>query len=217
MNETREKTLEKVTCFVTRRSGRDRELLVMRHPYAGMQLPGGTIEPGEDPLQAAVREAREETGVAALRVRKYIGQIFDRLPDDYVGTARPAKVYSRPDATSITWAEFPRGVAVRRLQSDGDGGFVQVRYTEHDDCLAPSYVTHAITGWVRGDALAPRIRRHLVHLTAADAGGPQSWRHYADCHHYEPRWAPLGAVPELIGSQQDWLNHVRRALGYDFR
>ena len=34
-------------------------------PSAGMQIPAGTIEPGESPAVAARRELQEETGVAA--------------------------------------------------------------------------------------------------------------------------------------------------------
>ena len=35
-------------------------------PSAGMQIPAGTIEPGETPAAAALRELQEETGVAAM-------------------------------------------------------------------------------------------------------------------------------------------------------
>jgi GrpB-like predicted nucleotidyltransferase (UPF0157 family)/8-oxo-dGTP pyrophosphatase MutT (NUDIX family) len=44
-------------------------LLVFRHvnaPEAGLQVPAGTIEAGEDPAAAALREAREETGLDRL-------------------------------------------------------------------------------------------------------------------------------------------------------
>ena len=38
-------------------------LLVFRHPLAGTQLVKGTVEPGESPAHAAVRELREESGL----------------------------------------------------------------------------------------------------------------------------------------------------------
>src|SRR5688572_24859482 len=43
----------------------DGRLLLLRHAYDRRRWgpPGGRIEPGEDPLDAVVREAREETGV----------------------------------------------------------------------------------------------------------------------------------------------------------
>ncbi|MBS8225546.1 NUDIX domain-containing protein [Vannielia litorea] len=41
-----------------------RELLIFRHPLTGDQLPKGTIEPGEGPATAAIRELQEESGLS---------------------------------------------------------------------------------------------------------------------------------------------------------
>ncbi|MET9225960.1 NUDIX domain-containing protein [Lentzea sp. NPDC003310] len=54
-------------------------VLLVRHPRRGLVAPGGTVEPGETPREAAARELHEETGVraellpapAAVAVRSY--------------------------------------------------------------------------------------------------------------------------------------------------
>ena len=51
-------------------------LLVFRHvdfPTAGIQIPGGTMEAGETPEIAVMREAREETGLQGLVLEKSSG------------------------------------------------------------------------------------------------------------------------------------------------
>ncbi|MDY7101835.1 MAG: NUDIX domain-containing protein [Actinomycetota bacterium] len=58
----------KGTALITRRSARGIELCVFDHPRSGTQLPSGTLEPGEDPSDGALREAFEETGLADLRL-----------------------------------------------------------------------------------------------------------------------------------------------------
>ena len=54
---------------------KDRRLLVFRHVDfdAGIQVPAGTLEPGESPRAGVLREAHEETGLDGLVVRRFLG------------------------------------------------------------------------------------------------------------------------------------------------
>ena len=55
---------------------RGEHLLVFHHvdfPEAGIQIPGGTVEEGEDPALAVLREAFEETGLESLQKVSYLG------------------------------------------------------------------------------------------------------------------------------------------------
>ena len=63
----------KVVTYIT--SGN--ALLVFRHPdfpEAGIQVPAGTIEEGEAPEAAALREAFEETGLTGLTLVAPLGE-----------------------------------------------------------------------------------------------------------------------------------------------
>ncbi len=58
--------VQKAYGFVLREGGDGRELLVFEHagqPEAGLQVPGGTVEEGETPLEAVAREVLEESGL----------------------------------------------------------------------------------------------------------------------------------------------------------
>lgn len=55
----------KAVPIVLRGIGKSLEVLAFRHPLAGHQLVKGTIEPGEPVSAAAIRELREEAGLAA--------------------------------------------------------------------------------------------------------------------------------------------------------
>ncbi len=51
---------------VVRREGGERRLLLLR-AYRNWDFPKGLVEPGENPAEAAVREAREEAGLTDLQ------------------------------------------------------------------------------------------------------------------------------------------------------
>ena len=67
------KLVKKVLVYVTRGD----EILVFRHrdfPDAGLQVPGGTIDEGEKPDDAVMREVFEESGLADVRLVRFLGQ-----------------------------------------------------------------------------------------------------------------------------------------------
>lgn len=71
---------DKAYCYIT--SG-DR-LLIFRHvdfPEAGVQVPGGSVEPGEAPEAAALREAEEETGLQGLALVGLLGEVEREMND----------------------------------------------------------------------------------------------------------------------------------------
>jgi 8-oxo-dGTP diphosphatase len=60
------------------------QLLVFRHvdfPEVGIQVPAGTVRPGESPEAAALREACEETGLQGLRLANFLGEQVRDMSD----------------------------------------------------------------------------------------------------------------------------------------
>lgn len=65
--------IEKACPVVTRKIDRDIQVLAFTHPSAGNQFVKGTVEVGEHPQDAAVRELREESGLLAPFVMTELG------------------------------------------------------------------------------------------------------------------------------------------------
>lgn len=70
----------KVFAYITHQN----KLLLFRHsdfPEAGIQVPAGTVKPGEDLETAVLREAQEETGLIGLTLHAYLGEQVRGMED----------------------------------------------------------------------------------------------------------------------------------------
>ncbi len=214
--------IEKVTAFIVRGyssevstpaalGGAPSELLLLRHPFAGLQVPAGTVEVGESAEEAVIRESAEETGLANCTIVTKLGVAETKLPADQRIIAASATVFARPDATSFDWAHIRRGIRVTttgRIQA----GFTQISYVEHDQMPDPNYVTLQITGWVRNELLTDTQIRHFF-LLKTDSATPSKWQSHTDNHTFTLFWTPLSQIPPLVTSQQHWLKWLEHLQG----
>ncbi len=194
--------IEKVTVFITCTHVARQFLLLFRHPFAGIQLPAGTVEIGEAPEAAARREAAEETGITALGEGTFLGQEDGDLPDGLCALTAETTVYARPDPTSFDRVRIRRGIVVTPLRQHGD--YTQIHYEEMDNLDDPQYISFGITGWAATRNLARRRIRSFYHFPCT--GDPQAtWDIHTDNHTFHLFWAAVDNLPALVPPQQPWL------------
>jgi 8-oxo-dGTP pyrophosphatase MutT (NUDIX family) len=199
-------TVHKVTCFIIRTADQGIDLLLFSHPHVGVQIPAGTVNPGEDIETAARREAAEETGLNSLVLLRKLAEADDPPPDGFLLTTHSTTVYSRPDIHSIDWAHFRSGLPVKLLRHTS--GFTQVCYAEDDRYIDPQYTSYNITGWVPDEALTAHRMRHFFLFTASRRS-PDRWKVPVDYTTFELFWAPLDHLPPIVSPQDGWLKWLK--------
>ncbi|HZG78619.1 MAG TPA: NUDIX hydrolase, partial [Paenibacillus sp.] len=93
------------------------EILLIRGPRRGWEMPGGQVEEGESLSQAAIRETKEESGID-IEIIKFCG-IFQNVGNSICNTLFLAKPIGGEFTTtpeSLESGFFPVEVALRMVE-----------------------------------------------------------------------------------------------------
>ncbi len=205
-------TVHKVTAFITRTGPQGQpQLLLFQHPQAGVQIPAGTVDEGEDWQTAVLREASEETGLTQLTIQRYLGQIENELEPDEMILNRDSQIFSQPDEQSLPFQPlFTRGNTFK--VGERNGRFRQITYLEYDQLPNPRAITLYVVGWLPEDSLSQHKTRHYVHLICQE-DTQDRWSLPGDNNHiFSPFWADLQPKPSIISPQNRWLDDVYQIL-----
>lgn len=187
--------LRKITAFIVT-PNTPPKLLVFKHPLAGLQLPAGTVDPGEDELTAASREVFEETGLKMHNPGRIIGQQVRTLPPDQAVLL---------DTVAIQGASFRRGHQVQILASaTSNSDARRIRQDIYDYKHSPPKLVSSTEGVVPAKCLTQTIRRTFV-LFVEGAQSDVPWLQHADGHTFEVFWTPLNSEIQLVAKQKAWL------------
>lgn len=180
----------KVTAFCIR----DGRLLVFDHPAAGTQVPAGTVEIGEDPREAALRELIEETGVDRPFVVTTLGVIERDL--------RRGEAYALRDLITDDGRMVRRGLPIA-IHEDAAG--VRFVFEDWDYEQRPPILLDRREGVCAEAAVSSRVRRHFF-IVATDDPRSDSWVCEADGWAWTVRWAAIDETLHLSGEQHEWLS-----------
>jgi 8-oxo-dGTP pyrophosphatase MutT (NUDIX family) len=206
--------LEKVTAFVTRGVGSAAELLVFHHPRGGVQVPAGTVEVGEAPADAAVRELAEETGLMAVRLVQALGREVDDLAPESRAVLRTEALRSAPSDD----APLAGGIAYRGLTvpcSGEENGYARVGLLEWEDLARePRVLASEQWGWVPVSSMCTCRVREFFHFATTDTSADAWSQQTTDGGGFEfaVYWVPLVPQPRLVAEQNAWVESWHEAL-----
>ncbi|WP_208347119.1 NUDIX domain-containing protein [Pseudaestuariivita rosea] len=124
-------------CYAILIRGRSVLLTYQMHPHYEFQLPGGGIDPGENPLSALHREVYEETGWHISAPRKLgVYRRFTYMPEYemnaekicHIYVARPVLALTQPSEPDHLAVWMPIEGAIFSVDSDGDRHFLERFY-----------------------------------------------------------------------------------------
>ncbi|MYA71999.1 NUDIX domain-containing protein [Candidatus Poribacteria bacterium] len=203
MNEV----VQKVTAFIVRERNGVKELLVFKHPTAGVQIPAGTVEKSEDLETAVKREVYEETGLQFVEIEGYLGCFENELAEGERIIVETTQVYIQPDLNAMPYKEkLTKGMTVNYHSIRAD--FTHISYIEYDKHPNPTCICYNITGWVPNENIGVQKTRHFFLLSTQEET-EDAWELKSDRGHiFKPYWTPLSPKPKIIPPQDKWLDFV---------
>jgi len=201
--------IQKVTAFIVRERNGVKELLVFKHPTAGVQIPAGTVEEGEDIEAAVIRETYEETGLRFVEIENYLGCFENELEKTERIVTVTTQVYIQPNLNAIPYKrQLPKGLTVDYDATQED--FTRISYIEYayDAFHKPVGIDANITGWVPNANIGAQKKRHFFLLTTQEKT-EDAWELESDGGRiFRPYWTPLIPKPQIIPPQNRWLDFV---------
>ena len=201
--------IQKVTAFIVREREGVKELLVFKHPTAGVQIPAGTVEKNEDIETAVTREVYEETGLQLVEIENYLGCFENELEKHQRIIAETTQVYSEPNLRAIPYKRrLPKGLTVDYLSTQKDFTHISYIEYEYDEFHKPVHIDSNMIGWVLSENLSAQKKRHFF-LMSTQEETADAWELKSDQGHiFKPYWTPLSPKPQIIPPQDRWLDFV---------
>jgi 8-oxo-dGTP pyrophosphatase MutT (NUDIX family) len=186
--------MDKVTAYITRQkaTGAD-ELLVFQPANVGVQVPAGTVEPGESFDDAVVRETHEETGLADLPPARLLGSVLEPLTDQRA-LLEDVTLLRGPGVEADPGFRLPRAYWLR--VSDRVDGYAEVVVESYNHHVKPPVLLQRFSGWVPVDLLATHMERHFYHF-ALTGPTPDRWEVEDNGERYECYWVSLMPMPVI--------------------
>ncbi|PKN86832.1 MAG: hypothetical protein CVU46_06455 [Chloroflexi bacterium HGW-Chloroflexi-8] len=201
--------IEKVSAFILRPGSSGSEILVLEHPYAGLQIPAGTVEAGESSDAAVLREIQEETGLRNIEIVQKIGEDQTFTEADEAILTQTMRCFSWPAQTAQrTGPLFTRGIRMKIFERKV--GFTHINYEEYDLNLKTPKLIEKVDGWLPSNFLTHEIQRHYYIIQVLEET-QETWSHFADRGlTFQMRWVPLNPKPNLISEQLKWLDYLNK-------